>query len=553
MQISLTSLILFAAIVLLACTILKRVSFKIGIPALLAFIVLGMLFGSDGIFNIPFDDYHFAEYISTIALVFIMFYGGFGTSWKAAKPVAAVSLILSSLGTIATALLVGLFCHFLLGMSVLEGLLCGALLSSTDAASVFSILRSRNLALKENTDSLLEVESGSNDPFAYMLTIVLLTAMEAGISVGEVGVLLLKQLALGLLFGFGLGYLAKRVLARVNFDSSETEMIFVVAVALFGYGIPLALDGNGFLSVYIVGILLGNSDLPDKPTLVPFFDGLTGIMQATLFFMLGLLAFPSQMLDVLAPALAIALFLTLVARPLATFILMAPFHGSLAQKLLVSFAGLRGAASVVFAIVAVIYPVTFENDLFHIVFVVVLFSIAIQGSLLPFVAKKLKMIDEGGNVFKTFTDYVDETPVNFIQFEITPEHAWVGQCVRDITLPPGSILVTLRRGEEEMVPKGDTKLEPGDILVLCALEEGGTPDITLVERVIEPEDFVPNMTLADLPHRSHSLIVLIQRDGQYIIPDGSTVLKQGDKLLINYTGDALHAWNLYKAHQKATH
>ena len=536
---SMTALIILSAIVLLSCTILKRVSARIGVPTLLLFILLGMVFGSDGLVNIPFDDYAFAEKLSMVALAIIMFYGGFGTSWKAAKPVAVVSIVLSSLGTIATAAIVGLFCYAVLGMPLLEGMLCGALLSSTDAAAVFSILRSRNLALKENTASLLEVESGSNDPFAYMLTVILLAAMESGITAGEIGLMFVMELGIGLGFGFGIGLLARWMLQQELFESSESVTIFIVAVALAGYAVPQALGGTGFLSVYIVGLLLGNSELPERKTIVPFFDGVTSILDSALFFLLGLLSFPSQMVDVVLPALAIALFLTFIARPVATFVFMAPFGGSLARRVLVSFAGLRGAASVVFAIIAVISPVTMENDLFHIVFVVVLFSIAFQGSLLPFVAKKLNMIDERGNVLKTFTDYVDETPVNFIQFRIEPDHDWCGKRVMDITLPPGSLLVSLSRGEEEMLPKGGTVLQEGDVLVLCALEEGDTPNPILVEKIIEEDDFVPNMTLADLPHRPHSLIVLIQRDHDYIIPDGSTILQLGDKLLITYSKDVV--------------
>lgn len=531
---------MFAALVLFVCTVLKKFTARIGIPSLLAFLVLGMLFGSDGIFKIPFSDYHMAELISTAALAIIMFYGGFGTNWKVARPVAAVSLVLSSAGTIATAALVGAFCHFVLGMPLLEGLLCGALLSSTDAAAVFSILRSRNLALKENTASLLEVESGSNDPFAYMLTVILLAAMESGITAGEIGLMFVMELGIGLGFGFGIGLLARWMLQKELFESSESVTIFIVAVALAGYAVPQALGGTGFLSVYIVGLLLGNSELPERKTIVPFFDGVTSILDSALFFLLGLLSFPSQMVDVVLPALAIALFLTFIARPVATFVFMAPFGGSLARRVLVSFAGLRGAASVVFAIMAVIAPVNMENDLFHIVFVVVLFSIAVQGSLLPFVAQKLAMIDEGGNVFKTFTDYVDESPVNFIQFRIEPDHDWCGKRVMDITLPPGSLLVSLSRGEEEMLPKGGTVLQEGDVLVLCALEEGDTPNLSLVETVLEKEDFTPGMTLGDLPPRPHSLIVLIQRDHRYIIPDGGTRLQEGDKLLIAVNEDALH-------------
>lgn len=537
MTISLTTFFLFSGLVLFGCTILKGMSNRVGIPALLAFIFLGMLFGSDGLLKIPFDNYTFAEQISTIALVFIMFYGGFGTNWKVAKPVAGVSIVLSSLGTIVTALLVGLFCYWALDMPLMEGMLCGALLSSTDAASVFSILRSHNLALKENTASLLEVESGSNDPFAYMLTVVLLTAMQGGITAGGVGILLAQQLLLGLACGFGLGFIVRKLIARYPTDSVETSTIFIVAVALFSYGIPLAIGGNGFLSCYIVGILLGNSDLEMRPSLGTFFDGMTGIMQAVLFFLLGLLSFPSRMIDVWMPALAIALFLTLVARPVAVHLMMLPFGGSEARRHLVSFSGLRGAASVVFAIMAVIAPVSMENDLFHIVFVVVLFSIAIQGSLLPYFAKRLGMIDEGGNVLKTFTDYVDETPVNFIQFKVEANHQWCGKRVMDITLPPGSILVHLRRHGYRIVPKGNTILEAGDVLILCALEEGAVPNIHLVEKIIEKEDMVPNMTLSDFPCRPNSLIVLIQRGHDYIIPDGGTILREGDKLLINHTHD----------------
>ena len=369
----LPSLLLFLAVVMLACTAFLKLSVRLGIPALLAFLFLGMLFGSDGLFKIAFDDYAVTEQICSVALIFIMFYGGFGTNWRAARPVAVPSILLSSVGTLLTALLTGGFCHFVLGMPLLQGLLCGAVLGSTDAASVFSILRARNLALKENTDSLLEVESGSNDPFAYMLTAVLLAAMETGITPGGAALLLVKQLAFGLVFGFGVGMAALWLLRRLRFAFSGSDTILVVATALLAYAAPTLLGGNGFLSVYIAGIILGNGDIGRKETLVPFFDGVTSIMQMVLFFVLGLLSYPSRMPAVLLPALGIALFLTLVARPVAVFLLMTPFKGSLGQKLLVSFSGLRGAASVVFAVMAVISPAYIEMDIFHIVFVVVLF------------------------------------------------------------------------------------------------------------------------------------------------------------------------------------
>lgn len=531
----LASLLLFFALVMFVCTAFHRLSSRLGIPALLAFMFLGMLFGSDGLLKIPFDDYGFADQISTVALLFIMFYGGFGTNWRAARPVAAPSLVLSSLGTILTAVLTGLFCHLALGMELLEGLLCGAVLGSTDAASVFSILRARKLALKENTDSLLEVESGSNDPFAYMLTAVLLTAMESGVTAGSVALLLGKQLLFGLAFGFGVGWLASRLLCRLPLNGNGFDTIFVVAVALLSYAAPAALGGNGFLSVYITGILLGNSEIRNKAVLVPFFDGVTSMMQMVLFFLLGLLSFPSQMPAVVGTAVAIALFLTLVARPAAVFALLAPFKGSLAQKVLVSFSGLRGAASIVFAIMTVISPVSTNHDLFHIVFLIVLFSIALQGSLLPLVARRLHMIDHSGNVLKTFTDYVDEAPVQFIQFAVPDNHPWCGKAVKELILPPGAILINLQRGDEQIVPTGKTRLEAGDRLILAALEADGLPGVSLTEKVVEPSDLTGSARLADLPHRPGALIVLLQRGEEYLIPNGDTVLQPGDLLIINNT------------------
>lgn len=533
----LTFLLLFLSLVLLACSLLKKVSGRVGIPSLFTFIVLGMLLGSDGIFKIPFDNYEFAEQISSIGLLFIMFYGGFGTNWTAAKPVAAVSIVLSSLGTVLTAGFTGLFCHFILKMPVLEGLLCGAVLGSTDAASVFSILRSRKLALKENTAPLLEMESGSNDPFAYMLTVVLLSAMETGITPASVIGLLAGQILIGLLFGFGIGFLVRQILRGYQFDTSGVETIFMVAVALLGYAAPAVLGGNGFLSVYIVGIILGNSRLPERTILVPFFDGVTGNMQAMLFFLLGLLSFPAQMVKVLLPAMGIALFLVFIARPATVFFLMAFFGGSRKQRALVSFSGLRGAASIVFAIQTVLSPIQMENDIFHIVFVVVLFSIAIQGSLLPAVAKKLNMIDEEGDVLKTFTDYVDETPVHFIQFEVEKKHPWCGKAVSELVLPPGSILVHLWRGDVKMVPRGDTFLQEGDILVLCTLEREDMPEFFLTEKIVEKGDPESGTPLARCPVPKGALIVLIQRGKDYFIPDGSTLIQEGDRLLIHYENE----------------
>ena len=537
-------LLLFAALVLFSSVAFNKLSSRLGLPALLAFILLGMVFGSDGLLKIPFDNYELASQVSSFALIFIMFYGGFGTSWKAAKPVAAQSILLSSLGVVMTALLTGVFCHFVLGFPLLESLLIGAVLGSTDAASVFSILRARNLALKENTSSLLEVESGSNDPCAYMLTSLLLIAMQGQVTGGEVLRMLAAQIFWGLAIGFAAGIAASRLMSRLRFGAAGFDTVFVVAAALFAYAAPEALGGNGYLSVYITGIVMGNSGIKNKRTLVSFFDGLTGMMQVVLFFLLGLLSTPSQMPQVIVPALGIALFLTFAARPVAVFLLLKPFGGSLGQKLLVSWSGLRGAASIVFAVMTVISPAVTDLDIFHIVFVVVLLSIGIQGSLLPAVARRLRMIDtaEGADVMKTFTDYNEEAPVQFIRVDLPEGHGWCGRPLREIALPPQTIIASVRRQGNRFAPNGSTVLEAGDQLILCApAAHSDLEEVRMTERRLTAQDLSgKNVTrVSDLPREKDSLIVLIERNEHWLIPDGDTVLCSGDLLLIHHSDSGI--------------
>lgn len=528
-------LLLLIAIVILGCILCNRISDKIGVPMLLAFIVLGMLFGSDGLFKIPFDNFSFAEQICSIALIFIMFYGGFGTNWNAARPVAAKSVLLSTLGVLLTAGLVGLFCHFVLGFSWLEGMLLGSLLGSTDAASVFSILRSRQLNLKDGTASLLEVESGSNDPCAYMLTVILLSMMGAGTEM-SIPSLIFSQLFFGLLCGVGIAAAAIAVLKRFDFETEGFNAAFVVAVALVSYALPAVLNGNGYLSAYLVGLLVGNSKIPDKKILVHFFDGLTGLMQMLIFFLLGLLSFPSRLPAVALTGLFVALFLTFVARPLAVALLLTPFGAKINQQLLVSWAGLRGAASIVFAIMAIVSGVQTEHDLFHIVFFVVLFSILLQGTLLPWISYRLNMVDVHGNVLRTFTDYSEEDDVDFIRLTIQAGHPWVGQPIRQLILPPDCLLVMIIRQGETLVPQGDTVICAGDIIVLSALSYRDERNIKLRELVVAAGDQWCGKTLGQLSFPKGTLVVLVRRKEESIIPNGGTMLEEGDIVVINRAG-----------------
>lgn len=527
-------LLLLAGIVIIACIICNRISSKFGIPMLLAFILLGMLFGTDGFFHIPFDNFKAAEEACSIALIFIMFYGGFGTKWSAAKPVMGRAVLLSTAGVALTAGLTGCFCHFVLHIELAESFLIGALISSTDAASVFSILRSKRLNLKYRTASLLEVESGSNDPCAYMMTTILLTMMGGdSVSAGSI----ISSMAAQLIFGIGGGlfveYVTEEILDRFPFNTEGFDTVFVFGMVLLSYALPSVAGGNGYLSAYIFGIILGNRNLKNKKTLVNFFDGITGLMQMLLFFLLGLVSYPSRLPGVAGIGLAIALFVTFAARPLAVGVLLSPFKSRLNQQLFISAAGLRGAASIVFSIMAVTNAAVIRHDVFHIVFFIVLFSILIQGTLLPFAARKLDMIDEKEDVLKTFSDYTEEVPVQFIEFSVNKKHPWAGSMVKDILLPPETLLVQVHRTDDQMItPDGNTVLNAGDRLVLSAKANHVAKDVELSEMKIEEGSKWIGKRILDISLELDKLIVMIERGDDVIIPYGGTRLEKEDILVI---------------------
>lgn len=462
-----TGALLAGAAVLLVCVASSKFLYRFGVPTLLIFLVLGMLCGSDGLIGVEFDNFNAAKQICSVGLIFIMFYGGFGTSWKAAKSIAAPSILMSTLGVAVTAGLTGLFCHFVLKMTLLEGLLIGSVVGSTDAASVFSILRSRKLNLKGGLASLLEIESGSNDPIAYMLTLVILTLMSPlGTGPWEIISMLGAQIGFGLAVGFVLAKLSVFLLRRFEFEIVGLYPIFVTAIAVLAYAGAEFFGGNGFLSVYICGIVLGNSRILHKRSLVHFFDGISWLMQIALFFTLGLLAFPSNLPAVAVFGIAISLFLIFVARPAATFSILSWFKIPFKNQLFVSWVGLRGAASIVFAIFAVTYEVSMKNDIFHIVFFVALFSVAVQGTLTPLIARKLGLVDNSVPVLKTFTDYEEEMTHKLLEYQVTPGSRCANKSLMDANIPEEILVVMLKRGDEVLVPKGSTVILPGDILVL---------------------------------------------------------------------------------------
>jgi len=524
--------LVFFAVIIFTCIFLNNVSSKAGIPVLLLFIIFGMLLGlSDP--NADKESLWIVEKISTVALIFIMFYGGFGTRWSSARPVVVESGILATVGVVMTAGLVGAFCHFILKWGWVEGLLMGSVISSTDAASVFSILRCRKLGLKNNTAPLLEIESGSNDPCSYMMTAIMLSILGGTAQGGQIVWMVFSQLFFGALCGVLVAQGAAFVLKRFSFASSGFDSLFILAVAILAYALPSLIGGNGYLSAYIVGIILGNTRFRGRKPLVHFFDGVTSLMQILIFFLLGYISNPSSLHKAVVPALIIFAFLTLVARPVSIAAILTPFRKyRLKQQALISFVGLRGAASIVFAIMAISGEVALNHDIFNIVFCIVLISILLQGSFIPAVARKLDMVDNSEDVLKTFNDFSDETEVVFSKIEITAQSPWKDKLVKELAVPHNVLLTLIMRGNENIIPVGDTRIMEGDIVISSTKAFNSEKVVNLREHAVSRDSHWIGHPIKDYPNQDKSLVVLIKRGEGSIIPNGNTVIERGDTLVI---------------------
>lgn len=508
--------------------ILNSVSDILGMPALILFIFLGMIFTNPLFLNITFQNYNLSETICSVCLIFIMFYGGFGTRWEEARWVKKEAILLSTAGVVLTALLVTVFSHYILKINLPESFLIGSVISSTDAASVFSIIRSRKLSLRYRTSSLLELESGSNDPFAFMLTITALSVINGRISAQGIIRDVLMQITIAVLFGYVISKAAYYILDRFRFTNGfDTVLIF--AVALISYSLPSVFGGNGYLGVYITGIILGNSRIRNKINLVHFFDGLTNLAQMLLFFLLGFLSEFSSILKSLPLALAIFLFITFIGRPLAVEALLSPFGSGRNTKLLVSFAGLRGAASIVFAILAHNRSHGLSSDIFHITFGIVILSIILQGSFLPMIAKKLKMTDRS-DPLKSFTDYSRERPIEFITFNVNKGHNWDGKKVMELDFPDDLLLVLIVRENEKIIPGGQTEIKGEDRLIFIARSLSEESNLKLKESIIDESDELSGRKLSEISKEDY-LILLIKRGENFIIPKGNDCIMEGDEII----------------------
>jgi len=394
--------LLISSVLLLLSILAWKVSSRLGIPALLLFLGIGMLAGSDGPGGIYFDDALVAQSVGVVALAFILFAGGLETEWQVVRPALWGALSLSTIGVLLTAVVVAVFALLVFHVSFLEGLLLGAIISATDAAAVFSVLGARNLQLTGKLLPLLELESGTNDPMAVFLTLGL-TRLLTNPHESVVGVILLfvQQMGVGVVLGLLIGWAAIWLLKRLHLDVEGLYRVFTIALVLFTYGLTAILGGSGFLAVYLVGLLLGNSSVQRVDRLSHFHNGLAWLMQIAMFLILGLLVFPSRLPAVIGSGLLITAVAVFLARPVSVFIALLPVKMSWLEKCFVSWVGLRGAVPIVLATFPLLAGLPRASLLFDLVFFVVLASVLLQGASAPVVARWLGVITSGALVQET--------------------------------------------------------------------------------------------------------------------------------------------------------
>ena len=409
-------LLLLASLLVFAAVLITKVGARLGAPSLLLFLILGMVAGADGL-GLEFGRYEIAESIGHFAMTVILFAGGLETSLSETKPVIRQGVLLSTVGIILTTAFTGIFIYLTVGNSIggvaltfLGSLMIAAIMSSTDSASVFSILRGKNLNLRENLGPMLELESGSNDPMAFVLTIILVGVFSTDVQTGS-GALLLKgagilmvQLVVGLAIGLLVGYLSKWVLEKVDLENVSLYAIMVFSIGFLANALASILHGNGLLSLYIAAVIIGNQvQLKHRRDVLKFSDAMTWVMQLMMFLMLGLLARPSHMLRIMGPALLIGLFMLFIARPMAVYLTLLPFRKmSFRAKTFVSWVGLKGAGPILFALTPVVAGLEGATDIFNIVFVISLLSLILQGFSLPIVARWLKLSYDADPQVETF-------------------------------------------------------------------------------------------------------------------------------------------------------
>lgn len=483
MIISGENFLLIASVLLFFSIVAGKTGYRFGVPALLIFLGVGMVFGSEG-FGLQFSSFKQAQFIGMTALSVILFSGGMDTKSSEIRSVLIEGIVLSTLGVMLTAFITGLFIYGMVKlfpnqvyMSFAGCLLLAAVMSSTDSASVFSILRSKNLYLAKNLRPLLELESGSNDPMAYMMTILLIQILtSSGVSYDIMLWTLVIQFVLGIVFGYLIGRLAVFVMNIINLDYSALYSILLLAFVLFAFAFTDLAGGNGYLAVYIAGLVVGNNKMIYKKSVITFFDGLTWLFQIIMFLVLGLLVNPSELIKVWIPAIGIGIFMILISRPLMVFACLLPFRKfNLKAKAFISWVGLRGAVPIIFATYPCVAKVPYADTMFNIVFFITIISLVVQGTTVPASAKILGLISEPENI-KDFAVELPEDMAITAEYKADENFVKANPSAGSIDFIDGVSLMMLKRNDKFFVPNAKTVLKKGDKLLFIASKEEDLQD-----------------------------------------------------------------------------
>mgnify|MGYP001740766960 CR=1 FL=1 len=475
MAFTVENIIFLGSVLIFVSILISKTGYRFGVPTLLLFLFTGMAFGSEGL-GIAFNQVADAQFIGMLSLSVILFTGGMDTKMHDVHPILAPGVLLASLGVVLTTALTGLFVFFLsratgldIHLSLVLSMLLAATMSSTDSASVFNLLRTQGIGLKHRLRPILELESGSNDPMAYMLTLALVEVAATGAEFSTLHLLgnLLVQFFLGGLLGWGLGRVCSWVVNRINLPNPSLYPVLLLSFILIIYTFTDMFHGNGYLAVYVAGLVVGNRRLSYRREMTTFMDGLTWLLQIVMFLTLGLLVNPSEVWQIAYIGLAIGLFMMLVSRPLSVFICLLPFRRlPVRAKLFLSWVGLRGAVPIIFATYPMMAGLEDGNLLFNIVFFITLLSLSLQGTTISWAARRLGLDCEQEKPASEFgIEIPEELGPQLNEQAVTPELLVRGEHLADVGFPEGHLVMLVKRGDSFIVPNGQLKLHVGDVLL----------------------------------------------------------------------------------------
>lgn len=482
MIITANNIMLVVAVLLTVSVLVGKAGSRYGMPALLLFLGVGMLAGSDG-FGIQFDSAEDAQFIGMVSLSIILFSGGMDTRFSDIRPVLGPGLVLATLGVLITTVVTGAFIYYLFHIFApactfgwIESMLLAAIMSSTDSASVFSILSSSRSGLKQNLRPVLELESGSNDPMAYLLVIILIGILDSGAHditmplLLRSGGTLVIQLLVGAAGGFAVGHFSVWFINRLKVDNEFLYPVTMLACVFFAFSLTELCGGNAYLAVYIAGLVVGNKRLAVRHSITTFFGGFTWLVQIIMFLSLGLLVNPGELPEVVIPGVALGIFMIVIARPVAVFISLLPFRKfTFKARLYVAWVGLRGAVPIIFATYALMSPgVEHARFMFNIVFFITILSLLVQGTTVNRMAQWLGLRIPCKEPAFPGATLPDEVKAVMTELEVDGGLLCHGNTLREITLPPNTLVVMVKRGDDFLVPTGDTAIYLGDSLLVVS-------------------------------------------------------------------------------------